>query len=87
MSAASPQIIELVEYGSLLLAREEISEAVGEILWHNYDKQVGVDFPSPKTGNRWRITARGWVGQIPLTSDIHLVLRPKVELDNLFRML
>ncbi len=87
MSAASSQIIELVEYGSLLLEREEISEAVGEILWHNYDKQVGVDFPSPKTGNRWRITARGWVGQIPLTSDIHLALRPKVELDNLFRML
>ncbi len=29
MSATSPQIIELVEYGSLLLAREEISEWVG----------------------------------------------------------
>lgn len=87
MSAASPRIIELVEYSPVLLARSEIPDAVGEALWHNYETQVAVDFPSPKTGNRWRLTARGWVGHIPLTPDFHFALRPKVQLGNLLRML
>jgi 5-methylcytosine-specific restriction enzyme subunit McrC len=87
MSAASPRVIDLVEYSPVLLARSEIPDAVGEVLWRNYDTQVTVDFPSPKTGNRWRLTARGWVGHIPLTPDFHLALRPKVQLGNLLRML
>ena len=87
MSAARPQRIELTEYSPVLLAREDIPETVGEALWRNYGTQVAVDFPSPKTGNRWRLTAQGWVGHIPLTPDFHLALRPKVQLSNLLRML
>ena len=87
MSAASPRIIELVEYVPVFLAQSEIPDAVGETLWRNYEKQVAVNFPSPKTGYRWRLTARGWVGHIPLTPDFHLALRPKVQLGNLLGML
>jgi 5-methylcytosine-specific restriction enzyme subunit McrC len=87
MSAVPPRIIELVEYVPVLLERSEIPYAVGEALWRNYEAQVAVDFPSPKTGNRWRLTARGWVGHIPLTPDFHFALRPKVQLGNLLRML
>lgn len=87
MSAVSPRIIELVEYVPVFLAQSEIPYGVGEALWRNYQKQVDVEFPSPKTGNRWRLTARGWVGHIPLTSDFHLALRPKVQLGNLLGML
>lgn len=87
MSAVPPRVIELVEYVPVFLAQSEIPDAVGEVLWRNYEKQVAVDFPSPKTGNRWRLTARGWVGHIPLTPDFHLALRPKVQLGNLLRML
>ena len=87
MSVVSPQIIELVEYIPVLLAHSEIPDGVGEALWRNYEKQIAVDFPSPKTGNQWRLTARGWVGHIPLTPDFHLALRPKVQLNNLLKML
>lgn len=87
MSAVPPRIIELVEYVPVFLSQSEIPDAVGEALWRNYEKQVAVDFPSPKTGNRWRLTARGWVGHIPLTPDFHLALRPKVQLGNLLGML
>ncbi|HLO52603.1 MAG TPA: restriction endonuclease [Kamptonema sp.] len=87
MSAVSPRIIELTEYVPKLLAREELPSAVGEAFWRDYGKQVTVDFPSPKTDNKWRLTAQGWVGHIPLTPDFYLALRPKVEITNLLGML
>jgi 5-methylcytosine-specific restriction enzyme subunit McrC len=68
MSVTSPQIIELTEYIPKLLPRSLLPDAVGEMLWRDYDTQVSIDFPSPKTGDRWRLTAQGWVGHIPLTS-------------------
>lgn len=87
MSAVPPRVIELVEYIPVLLAQSEIPDAVGEALWRNYEKQVAVDFPSPKTGYRWQLTARGWVGHIPLTPDFHLALRPKAQVGNILGML
>ncbi|MBD2450542.1 restriction endonuclease [Nostoc sp. FACHB-152] len=87
MSVTSPQIIELTEYVPKLLPRSLFPDAVGEMLWRDYDTQVSIDFPSPKTGDRWRLTAQGWVGHIPLTSDFHIALHPKVKLGNLLRML
>jgi 5-methylcytosine-specific restriction enzyme subunit McrC len=87
MTETSPQIIELTEYVPKLLPRSLLPDAIGEMLWRDYNTQVSVDFPSPKTGDRWRLTAQGWVGHIPLTSDFHIALRPKVKLGNLLRML
>ena len=87
MSVTSPQIIELTEYVSKLLPRALLPDAVGEMLWRDYSTQVKVDFPSPKTGDCWRLTAQGWVGHIPLTSDFHIALRPKVKLGNIVQML
>lgn len=87
MSVTSPQIIELTEYVPSLLPRSLFPDAVGEMLWRDYRQKVNVDFPSPKTGDCWRLTAQGWVGHIPLTSDFHIALRPKVPLGNLLGML
>ena len=87
MSVTSPQIIELTEYVPKLLPRSLLPDAIGETLWRDYNTQVSVDFPSPKTGDRWRLTAQGWVGYIPLTSDFHIALHPKVKLGNLLGML
>lgn len=81
------QHIELTEYSSETFEISEIEYAIAENLWHNYDKQVTVDFPSPKTGGKWKLTAKGWVGHIPVTPDFHLSLLPKVTLGNLFGML
>lgn len=82
--------IELVEYDPLTLPHDAVPHATGEMLWRQYDEKSGkvrVEFPSPKTGNRWRLTSQGWVGYIPLTADLLLALRPKVQLNNLFHML
>ena len=79
--------IELTEYSPVWLAPQDIPNALGEALWRSYRTQVAVDFPSPKTDDRWRLTAQGWVGHIPLTPDFHIALRPKVQLSNLLRML
>jgi 5-methylcytosine-specific restriction enzyme subunit McrC len=87
MSDRSPQIIRLTEYEPAYFEPEVIPEAAGALLWEHYSRQVAVEFPNPTTGYRWRLTAQGWVGHLPLTPELHLVLQPKVPLTNLFRML
>ncbi|HEY9708417.1 MAG TPA: hypothetical protein V6D48_09470 [Oculatellaceae cyanobacterium] len=85
MSAA--QLIELTEYVPRKFERQEIAYANAENLWRKYNNQVAVDFPSPKTSGKWKLTSQGWVGHIPVTPEFHLALRPKVQLKNLFGML
>lgn len=80
-------ILSLEEYIPAGFPRDAIPDNLGEILWRNYSSQVAVDFPSPKTDGQWQLTSQGWVGHIPLTPELDLALRPKVELGNLFRML
>jgi 5-methylcytosine-specific restriction enzyme subunit McrC len=80
-------IIELTEYVSRELEREEITPAIEEALWRNYRNQVKVTSPSFQTGGKWKLTSQGWVGHIPLTPEFHLALLPKVQLKNLFGML
>ena len=59
------------------------------MLWREYDargNRLKVEFPSPSTDYQWRLTARGWVGHIPLAPGLSLTLHPKIALKNLFRM-
>ena len=79
--------LSLTEYVTQAFPRQEIPEALGEALWRDYGSKVAVEFPSPKTGYQWELTARGWVGYIPLAPDLGFSLQPKVSLGNLFRML
>jgi 5-methylcytosine-specific restriction enzyme subunit McrC len=83
---SAPQLIEITEYVPRKFGREEIDYAIAESLWRKYNNQVAVDFPSPKTNGKWKLTSQGWVGHIPVTSEFHLALRPKVQLKNLFGM-
>jgi 5-methylcytosine-specific restriction enzyme subunit McrC len=82
-----PQRIWLTEYRPVDLPPETMPKAVGELLWRGFRRQVEVEFPTPITGEQWRLTSQGWVGHIPLTPDFHFILQPKVALRNLFRML
>lgn len=85
----SPQILQLTEYQPTDLAPESFPVSVFTHLYHNYDQNGGkleVQFPSPRTNGRYRLTPQGWVGWIPASSDLHLSLLPKVSLHNLFRM-
>lgn len=81
------RVIELVEYTPRLLARDELTAAEGEALWRDYDRLVEVEFPSPVTDGRWRLTAGGYAGFLPLSESLGFALRPRVETGNLFRML
>jgi 5-methylcytosine-specific restriction enzyme subunit McrC len=88
MTAVQPaQPIELTEYVPRLLAATEMAADLGNLLWRNYEQQVEVEFPNPKTGQQWRLMSKGWAGHIPLTPEFQLALRPKVQLANLFQML
>jgi 5-methylcytosine-specific restriction enzyme subunit McrC len=52
-----------------------------------FGDKVAVEWPTPKTGDRWQLTSLGWVGFIPLGEDRGISLQPKVPIGNLFRML
>lgn len=81
------KLILLTEYQPHLLDRHELSEAAAQQLWRDFRPQVEVEPPSFKTGDRWRLTAQGWVGFLPLSPELGIVLQPKVPLRNLFGML
>ncbi|MFB2894119.1 McrC family protein [Aerosakkonemataceae cyanobacterium BLCC-F50] len=81
------QYIELTEYSSRKFEITEVEYAIAESLWRNYEQQITVNFPSPKTGGKWQLEAKGWVGHIIINRNFHLSLLPKVPLVNLFGML
>lgn len=81
------QIIELDEYIPLKLHQELLPLHIGKFLRSRYGNKISVEFPSAGTDHQWKLTSRGWVGFIPLTSQITLRLVPKVEISNLFQML
>lgn len=87
MKTDEEKVIELTEYVPATLSRDELPEEVGTAAWRDYSAQVEVEFPSPPTGGRWRLTSQGWVGHLPLPQGFALRLLPRVELGNLFRML
>lgn len=81
------EIITLREYEDLFLSRSELTEDEGELIYDRYRKKIDVEFPSPRTGGRWKLRSLGWVGTIPLGPGRRLLLEPKVPIGNLFRML
>jgi 5-methylcytosine-specific restriction enzyme subunit McrC len=84
----SPErVFVLEEYRPLFLDRRALTEEEGELLWREHRAKVAVEFPSPMTGQRWVLTCQGWAGSLPVTRNLGLRLRPKVEIGNLFRML
>jgi 5-methylcytosine-specific restriction enzyme subunit McrC len=80
-------IVELTEYKPKPLAQSDLPEILGIKLFQEHQKRIEVEFPSPKTSFQWRLTSLGWVGAIPLSAELTLMLKPKVPLGNLFRML
>src|ERR1039457_5908888 len=87
MTGVARRTVDLVEYARTELGVGELPSEVGEALWQKYSGKIDVDFPSPKTNNRWVLTPQGWVGQIPISRDLSLRISPKTEIGNIFRML
>ena len=87
MKRESPQIIELTEYQLATFDRDLIPESIGEKIHQNYDKEIDIEFPNPKTKYQWHLKSKGRVGNIPITPEFHIVIRPKVPINNIFGML
>ena len=87
MKRQSPQIIELTEYQSKIFDRDSIPELVGEKIYQNYAKEIDIEFPNRRTKDKWQLKSKGIVGNIPITPQFHIVIRPKVPIANLFGML
>ena len=87
MTTDDRRVERLVEYESRLLEQEEISFGEGEKLWREFGARVTVEFPSPVTSGKWRLTAHGWVGHLPVSPKFGIELVPKVGIRNLFGML
>jgi len=79
--------IELYEYQTRSFPEDEIPQDVGKFIWSQYSEKIAVEAPTFQTDSQWRFTSQGWVGHIPLTESYRILLKPKVELENLFRML
>ena len=77
----------LTEYTPVRLAADAVPVALGTALWQRYGQQISVEFPSPKTGDCWQLTAQGWVGAVPVARDFTVLLHPRIPLGNLFGML
>ena len=66
----SSQIIELTEYQPYQFSPDKIDYGIPTKLWQEYDQKgqkIKVEFPTPKTNNKWQFTSQGWVGYIPIT--------------------
>ncbi|MEL0591137.1 MAG: restriction endonuclease [Planktothrix rubescens PR222] len=81
------KITELIEYQDKFFKPEELEEAIADLICRNYSTYIDIEYPSPKTQKQYKLTAKSYVGFIPLTPDIQIFLKPKVPITNLFRML
>lgn len=81
-----PRTIVLTEYQPQFLSADALSDDAAQRLWRDYATLLTVDFPSPKSAGAWQLTAQGWVGMVPVTRDLTLVLQPKVPIANLLGM-
>ncbi len=81
-----PTLLELTEYQSCLLPPAALTDNLAQTILRDYARFVTLEWPSPRTGGQWRLTAGGWVGYLPVDRDLTIALRPKVPLRNLFRL-
>ncbi len=86
MTANGPTVITVKEYEPAEFPHDAIPQPVLGLLHHKYREKISIDSLFYKTGTPWKLTAKGWVGFIPVTPEFTLAIQPKVALNNLFRM-
>lgn len=81
------RVIELEERATTELPRSALDTADAERIWQAAGKFLDIEFPSPRTYGRWRLSPTGWVGHVPIHSGLALHIQPKVPLNSIFGML
>ena len=84
---ADPRIIRLSERRPRILRRSELSEELATRLCRKYPGAISVEFPTPINDGRWTIASRGWIGYLPVSPELTIEIVPRIQIDNLFRML
>ena len=84
-----PRIIELFEYEPHELSRQELPLEAAQLIRDNCQGKISIEPTSFLPDSGWRVCSLGWVGYIPITSDLALRLSPRkgVTINNIFRML
>ena len=77
----------LEEEKVLRISKGDFDESAAQTLHLVHGKRVDVEFPSWLNEYCYTLRSRGHVGHIPISNDIMLIMRPKIDIDNLFRML
>ncbi|MFC1709761.1 McrC family protein [Candidatus Omnitrophota bacterium] len=87
MITAEKRIIELKEYEPLAIPKDEFPESFARIILERHSTKISLEPPSFINDHKWKLTSQGWIGCIPLSRDVSILMQPKVELSNVFGML
>ncbi len=79
--------INLIEYQSKLYRRNQITQQDIVIIKKQYSSKVKISLEDTKQGDCWKFTSQGWVGYIPISSNLAIRIMPKVVIANLLGML
>ena len=79
--------IELKEYEQRSFVQDALEECTGRQIWLRYSDKIEISPPTFQTLHQWYLKPKGWVGHIPIDKSLSLLIKPKVDLSNLFRML
>ena len=81
------RVIELTEETPSMLAPTELTQEEALIVHKRFGAQVTVGFPTVLTENRFELRPSGYVGQLPISSDLLIRIAPKIPIANIFGML
>ena len=87
MTLNNVKVIQIVEHKSILIPRNDIPQVAVDELRQKYNAQVKIVLEDTKSGDCWKLIARGWVGYIPLTPTLGIRLQPKVPIKSILGML
>ncbi len=79
--------IDLIEYQSQLYPRNQITQQDIAIVKQQYSSQVKISLQDTNQGDCWKFIAQGWVGYIPISSNLAIKIMPKIVIANLLGML
>ncbi|GAB4575789.1 MAG: hypothetical protein Kow0077_29020 [Anaerolineae bacterium] len=83
---SAPRVITLTEYETCSVPESHITDEEASQLWEHFKDKIDLETPSFKTGRQWELRSKGWVGYLVVSDTLHLALKPKVSLKNLFGM-
>jgi 5-methylcytosine-specific restriction enzyme subunit McrC len=80
------RVIELTEETPRMLAPTELTQEEARAVHERFGTQVAVSFPTILTDNCYVLRPSGYVGQLPISSDLLIRIAPKIPVANIFGM-